>query len=88
MGCFYCNHEGKCDFFEKEEDSLKLGTNKKGFCVAEYDPFPADSCDSYETDNSYNNCPECGEDSENEEECEYCGYCFDCGCLECECEFE
>jgi len=84
MGCIYSNFEGKCDFYPTE---IKIGADWKGFCVVEEDPNPANSCDSYESD-CQGNCPECGEESENEEECEYCGYCFDCGLMDCECEWE
>jgi hypothetical protein len=83
MGCLYCNFEGRCDFYP---GIVKLGTDWKGFCMVEEDPNPADSCDSYESNTPI--CPECGEECENEEECELCGYCFNCGLMDCECEWE
>ena len=81
MGCIYSDFEGKCQF-----SPIEQGTDEKGFCIVEEDPNPSDSCESYESNAI--DCPECGAECDNEDMCEYCGYCFNCGLIDCECEWE
>lgn len=54
--------DGKCDYYtEGEEGFDDMGYDEQGYCYASDDPYPGDSCCSYNPslDGSY--CDRCGE---------------------------
>ena len=70
MGCISSDFDGKCNMLDEENaDSRPLGCSKNGYCNAEDDPIPSDSCDIYESDWK---CNDCYADFNADEEC-ICG---------------
>jgi len=49
MGCIYSNFHGECMNYNGDTDYEPRGC-EAGFCVVEDNPYPEDSCESYESD--------------------------------------
>lgn len=66
MGCIYENFQGMCTLYDEDVDDTFQQPQgcEDGACISSDDPDPADSCDSYESDNT---CYRCGIDLSVEE---------------------